>query len=278
MPKNKPAVNRPPLDEVPGKSPTDWAKFWRVNLRTVQRWQKKEGMPHPTNIDGMIRWSAGADKMPAAFVRRIVELRAERAGQDPSKPAGAYTDPDWIEFEKTGTAVVADGEAQQTLERFRDFYAFKLRKANAKSDENEIRAYSDLVIKHEKAIRDNALAAKRLGVDVGELLPRPEVERIIFALAYWMMRAADLHIDALTGTITSMAQGLDRDKVRAALDGELLSTRMLIPFARAARLRAGIGLPDWAVAKFKDTAGDYLENGSELFEQEFTTWNTKDKP
>lgn len=235
----------------------------------------KQGVPHPSDIEAMIRWSALAEKPPAAFMRRVSELKRERSAvSDPGKPgAGAYTDPDWSEFEKQEKPHPSDGESQQTLERLRDFYAFKLRKANAISDENSIRVFSDLVIKYEKAIRDNALAAKKLGVDVGELLPRPEVERIIFALAYWMLRSADLHIDALTGTITSMAQGLDRDKVRAALDGELLSTRMLIPFARAARLRAGIGLPDWAVAKFKDTAGDYLENGSDSFEREFKSWH-----
>jgi hypothetical protein len=117
----------------------------------------------------------------------------------------------------------------------------------------------------EGLLHDALLRAKKLNLDAGDLLPRAEVERILFALGFWLMRCVDRHLDTLTARLQLLAPDLPAEPVRTVLEAELLTVRFLEPLAKAAKINAGVSLPDWLLAKLRQTCGDYLENGEAAF-------------
>jgi hypothetical protein len=235
----------------------DYAQKYRVGERTIKRWAAK-GAPLQDE-DGMAEWSKGQTNLPAGFLEWLDE---RKRGLSPDQPT---TLSDWAEFEKL---VRSDDpkDAMAKIAKARDFAAFMLEKAWKAENRKDQKHFSDLLAKMESCLHDALLRSKKLGIDSGELLPRPEVERVLWALAYWLLRSADQHQDALTTKLTALSPGLAAGPVRAILDPELLSTRFLTPFAYAAKLQGGVGLPAWVVAKMREAAGDFLENGEQHFE------------
>jgi hypothetical protein len=245
-----------------GEPPRDvagQAAWWCLNQRQSLRY-RNDGVPLHSR-DLTLKWAEGREKLPQGFARRCEELRA---GLKKEIPGAA--DKDWAEFELMIRSE-SPQEAMTKITKARDWAYFKLEKAAKANDKKGEKFYGDLLGKMEAILHDAILRAKRLGIDSGELLPRPEVERILWALAFWLLRSADQHQDALTTKLTALSPGLAAGPVRAILDPELLSTRFLTPFAYAAKLQSGVGLPAWVVAKMREAAGDFLEGGEKQFDE-----------
>ncbi len=252
----------------PPKLTRDLAVYWRVTERTIARWRAKGAPLH--DIAGMLEWSRDREKLPRAFIDRIAYLTGapeddgdKRPDTEEARPLDGSPDPNWAEFEKQ-----ARGDdpklAMEKIARARDYAAFRFEKAAAKSDRSGMKFYGDLLAKMESVLHDAQLRAKKLGLDEGQLLPRGEVERIAWALAYWALRAVDLNLDALSVRFEKL--GLSSAAAREVLEPELLSDRFLVPFARAAKIQGGTELPEWLVAKMREACGDFLEKGEAEFD------------
>jgi hypothetical protein len=234
-----------------------YAIRYRVSLRTVKRWAAKGA---PLGDDpAMIEWARGQTNLPAGFLGWIDD-------QSPKKTAPAEgADNDWAEFERL--ARTDDPKASmEKIAKARDFASFKFEKASQVDARGDMKFFADLLAKMESCLHDAQLRAKKLGVDEGELLPRPEVERIAWALAYWTLRAVDQNLDALSSKLAALSPGLEAGPIRAVLEPELLSARFLTPYARAAKIQSGVTLPEWLVAKMRESVGDYLEDGEAAFD------------
>lgn len=241
----------------PGKSIGGQAVYWGISEPTVKR-ERLKGTPLHS-VEETAAW-AESHSVPAAVREKI---KRERRAAAP--PAALPTDsPDWIEFEKA-TRADDPKESMVKIARARDFAAFMFQKAARMADKENQEFYTDLLAKMESCLHDAQLRAKKLGIDAGELLPRPEVERLVWALMYWLLRSTDHHLDALTTKLQALSPGLPAEAVRGILDAELISNRCLIPFARAAKIRSGVTVPDWVVQKMRTTAGDFIENGEASF-------------
>lgn len=240
------------------------AGFWRVNPRTIIQWRSEAAPLH--NVEELAVWATKKKRLPQGFVARLGELRAPSArGESGVGADGRQKATDWETFEKTARTDDPN-EAMVKIAKARDFASYKFELAAKKGDAADLKFYGDLLAKMEGVLHDAQLRAKKLGLDEGDLIPRVEVERILWSVGYWLMRAADLNLDALSSRLEAMAPGLSGKAVRKALEGELLSDRFLVPFARAASIQAGVTVPEWAVAPMRKACGDYLEDGEKAFD------------
>lgn len=254
----KPAVVSLPK---PPRSVAGQAEFYRVTPRTIDRWRAREAPL--LDVAAMIEWAPNQKSLPDSFLARIAELKAMQPG---GKKTAMEGDADWQEF----ISQARSGDAKESLEKLalaRDFASFKFEKASRATDKDNMKFYAELLSKFEGVFHDAQLRARKLGIDEGELLPRSEVERITWAVAYWLLRATDQHLDAITSKLKALSPGLDAEPVRAVLEPELLSCRFLEPFAKAARIQSGVGLPGWLFAKMRESAGDFLEAGEKQFDE-----------
>lgn len=265
-----PAAPAPAPRAAPKKeklSATKWAKFWHVSRVTIYEWVAKtlEGrMPAADNVPAMLRWEKENPSKQAKFAARCAQLRAE-AGEEPEKPKEDRT---WIAFrESFGAGGAADHKAQlKSLEMFRDGYALKLDEALRTSDNGAVKRWNELLIETTNAIRQNQLAAEKLGINHGDIISFAEMDRIIWALGFWLLRSTDLHLDALALKLAALSPGFDPKAVRAVLEPELLSNRFLVPFAKASKA-SGVSLPARAIEKLKTVCGDFLDRGEEAFHE-----------
>jgi hypothetical protein len=265
--KTKKPDDGPPTDPDARNYSSYWAAHWGVTPQAIRDWLRRDDMPMPHDVPGMVAWAATPGRKPRGLLAKAAKLRES---QGVTEPGQKYVDPDWSDFLANRPA----DASKDPLEELRDYYQIKLRKANAAGDENSIRIYSELVIKYEKAIRDNKLAADRMGIEVGQLVPRADVERWAFGIAYWLMRSTDAALDTLSAKLAPLAPGLEAAKVRATAEPFLLGSMILEPFARAS-IQAGIGLEPWLCDRMRKTCGDYLENGERSFDELVSALKTK---
>lgn len=250
-------------------SPKKWALYWRVSRVTIHNWTEKARetppkMPRLDDVPAMLEWEKTQDRAAPAFKERCKELRMERGETAPAPKV----DEAWLKYRATaGESGPADHKAQiKTLEVFRDGYAMKLDEAMARSAHDEVARWNSLLIETTNSIRQNKLAAEKLGLDRGDIISFEEMDRIIAAFGFWTMRQIELHLDAISGKLAALSPGFEKKLVRAVLEPELLSERFLVAFAKASK-PSGVSLPARAVAKLKQTVGDYLEDGERLFRE-----------
>lgn len=211
------------------------AAFWRVDLRTMQRWLARVPPVPVATVEAMLAWYAGVPsatqaKFAHAFRRRISELRVEReraavrssveppapppssaapasphaALGPPAAPASPITpdlpsDPYYAEFLRAhpdDAAAPTDADRLAGLRQALAFANFKLLRSQARGD-HAARKDATEEIRHLSAvIRADELAAQRLNRELGDTLPRADAERLARALSYWLLRSVD-HLHAL---------------------------------------------------------------------------------
>jgi hypothetical protein len=236
-----------------------YAQRYRCGERTIKRYAAK-GAPLGDDA-AMAEWAKGQSNLPGGLLEWCDEYKRKNTAGD----RAPETQSDWDEFQKIARSDDPK-DAMAKIAKARDFAAFMFEKASRADNRKDQKHFSDLLAKMEACLHDAQLRAKKLGVDSGELLPRPEVERVIFAMAFWLMRSADQHLDSLTARLRALAPGLDGEPIRSVLEGELLSDRFLVPFAQAAKIQNGVALPEWVVAKMREACGDFLEHGEKAFD------------
>jgi len=265
------------------------AAFWRVDLRTVQRWLSRTPPLPVDDPAAMIAWVAAQPsvtqaKLSPAFRRRIAELRLE-AARSPSNAAvvgaapasGAIKsplvmpeDPDRAAFlaarqkaDSSQTAQSNDTGYLAALKFERDFAIFKLQRANATNDLPVIKDVTEAITRLSGVIHDEELRAQRLGREIGDIIPRADYERQLKAIAYWLVRTVDDAKAALAPRLAaaSATGPLFRQEVDAILEPVLLTTRVLDPLRRSADLPPGTGaaLPTWALAALRAALAAAIE-------------------
>jgi hypothetical protein len=238
------------------------AKEVGCSTPTLTTWRRAGA---PISDDAPLRdWLVSVGKrVPDALLRRINE-----AGEK-EDPAAPKSDPAaWEEFLKQAGAKLDDNPkaALGELTRARGFASFMWERAAKAGNRSEVKFWADQLAKFEGVLHDAQLRAKKLGIDSGDLLPKAEVERIAWALAFWLMRSTDQHLDALTSKLSKLFPGAAPEDIRRALEPELLTDRWLVPFAKAAKIQAGTTVPDWLVSKMREATGDFIERGEAAFD------------
>ena len=238
------------------------AAWWRINRRTALRW-RNQGVPLHSREMTLAWWDKqDQSKLPQGFNARCEELRGNQKRDLPGE-----SDRDWAEFEAQARTDDPK-EAMAKISRARDWAYFKLEKAAKLDDNKGQKFYSDLLAKMESTLHDAQLRAKKMGLDEGELIPRPEIERIIWAQAFWLMRSSSKHLDAISVKLAAKFPSVEAKDVRDVLEPELLSDRFLIPYARASKIASGVTIPDWLVSEMRKACGDFLEKGEAAFDAE----------
>jgi len=266
------------------------AAFWRVDLRTIQRWVARTPPLPVDDPAAMLAWVASQPsviqaKLSPSFRRRIDELRLDAARISPRTPkaapqtAGAPAplaapdDPDRAAFLAARAAAATPSAAGtpapnttylRDLIQERDFAIFKLQRANTTNNLPVIKDTTEAITRLSGVIHDEELRAQRLGREIGDIIPRADYERQLRAIAYWLVRCVDDAKAALAPRLASAsATGpLFRQEVDALLEPVLLTTRVLEPLRRAADLPAGTGaaLPPWALTAMRAALAAALED------------------
>jgi len=265
------------------------AAFWRVDLRTIQRWVARTPPLPVDDPAAMLAWVASQPsviqaKLSHSFRRRIDELRLEAArapasaatndvGSSSAPPTGAPHDPDRAAFlaarAAAATPTAAGVPAPNTtylrdLIQERDFAIFKLQRANTTNNLPVIKDVTEAITRLSGVIHDEELRAQRLGREIGDIIPRADYERQLRALAYWLVRTVDDAKAALAPRLAaaSATGPLFRQEVDAILEPVLLTTRVLEPLRRSSDLAAGTGaaLPTWALAAMRAALAAALED------------------
>lgn len=250
-----------------------WAEFWRVSQRAIQKWvasHKDGAMPHVSDIPGMLAWELTAKKQSQAFRARCAEIRvgggtvtgpSAAQAEEPKKP-----DLDWQEFRATmGSRPKKEFSLLiQQMEEFAAFYHYKLERAHELGDKGDQRFFNDLFIETSNAIRQQKLAADKLGIEEGQLFTKAQLEKFIRAFVFWSMRAIDA--DLAADPCKALLNLKSVEQVRAVREPRLLADRFVKPFARAARIESDSALSPWMVETVKDAVDDFIENGAKEFE------------
>lgn len=290
----------------------DVASFWCVHLRTAQRWLAEPGRakspPTPPlaaleDPQAMVAWfcrlpSASQSKSTATFRARIDAFRiALERGQPIEKPPGrssetespadpatprnpSFTDPDYEAFlaeraARAATKGPGDGPAHRTLDSLKlrfDFADYKIGLAQSRGLHAEVREWTDTAARLAGVIHDEELRADKLGRELGDTLPRVEVERILRALPFWTLRAIDDLLATLCPAIAARsASPLFPEEVRQLIEPHLISAHLLAPYVRASQVNAGTALPTWAVAALRSSLAATLEDAESVFAALYAT-------
>lgn len=265
------------------------AAFWRVDLRTIQRWVARKPPLPVDDPAAMLAWVASQSsviqaKLSLAFRRRIDELRIEASRAPAAAPSSdsaaarpaasaipAFQDPDRAAFlsaraeaDSAPAARAHDAAYLSSLKLERDFAIFKLQRANTTNNLPVIKDTTEAITRLSGVIHDEELRAQKLGREIGDIIPRPDYERQLRALAYWLVRSVDDIKAALAPRLAaaSATGPLYRQEVDAILEPVLLTTRVLEPLRRAVDLPAGTGaaLPPWALAAMRAALAAALED------------------
>lgn len=246
-----------------------WADHWATTLRGIYRWEQahREGkMPHFSDVPAMLVWVLTARGLTEETKARAAAIRSGEyvIPEMPEPPPPPEPTAAWTKFKE---ARQKKGHAEQLgdLEAFRDFYASKLGEAIDLNQISEIKLYNELLLDTANSIRQQKLAADKLGIEEGRLYTKEQLRAIIRAWAFWAMRGVDTDLPDLCKNVVGVKSV---DEARRITEPILLSARFLKPFAKAARVDGESELAPWIVAEMREAVDDYLENGAEKFQEE----------
>lgn len=239
-----------------------WADFWCVSRRAVQGWVKKG---HPVDrplamADLILSWKSGS---PAARSKALA-LAAESQGllggsetlEDCDNIAASTPAMDVVRTPKVGE-VGADGGGSD-LESTANWCNRMMRRSADMQppDTVSLNFYHDKLLKTRREIRDAEAHSRKMGLDEGAIINREEFERLLFAIAFWMMRGVDVDIDALAPKL----KGLDFvGEIRMALDRFFVRSRFFSAFSKSITQESGLSLPVWAYKILEESVNVFWE-------------------
>lgn len=261
------------------------AKFWGVSVRVMQKMLTARPPWPVDDVPAMLRRvasmpAASQRKLTKSFRRRVDEIRVAQA-QNPSGAPGAATtpghiptdslaDPDYAEFLRTHAQTPSrDGDILAALKTRRAFAAYKLELAQSRGDLAAVKDATEQLRYISGVIYDEETLAQKLGREIGDQLPRAEVERLARALAYWSLRCTD---EILVATCKPLADAsasgpLFPEEVRTLLEPVLLSARVFTPLVRALKSPTALALPAWLVDAHRAALADVIEDADRAFAQ-----------
>lgn len=212
----------------------------------------------------MLLWYSGLSageqaKLAPALRTRLHELRLEAE----TAAAAPALDRDLEEFRKSyKPGGSSDNSTLATLREKRDYYLFKIERAEARGDQAAVGDATRQLAQFANIIHDAEIRALKAGRDLDDLIPKREVEHIAHHLAYNLLRCADSLLAELIQALTSgdpSGARLGAEEIRARVEPLLLSAYVLRPIERAAAGDHQAAPPAWLVAAMRHGAAEVLE-------------------
>lgn len=231
------------------------AKFWGVSLRVMTR-LLSQGVP-VDSMEAMRSWYASLPpdtqgKITAALREKIVGATGKRGKSDADYEAfiAGYSE------EQGDKTVLADLKKQLA------FYMFKHRGASERNNgvgaSEAMRQIKELA----SVVHDTELRAQKLGRDMGDLVPRADLERPARFLAYHLLRCADAALHKIAKDIAERDPKLPMitaPEIRLLGEPLLLTALVFDPMTRAMEGDNGAAPPEWLVKAMKDGLTEVVE-------------------
>lgn len=241
------------VTDQPPKSIEALAQFFRVNERTIKRWRAKAAPLH--SVEEMSKWMLTQKRIPAGAVARMGELTGK--APDGTTPRNAA----WLKFKAEHPE--PKSLVQQT-ELFAAFFKLQLDDALDRGHKGDQKFFSEQFFDASNSIRQQKLAADKLGIEEGQLFTKEQLQRVFRAWTFWAMRGAD---DILAECCPRSLDLKTVPQARAIWEPAILSQRFVKPFAKASRVESESSLSPWMVETMKDAVDDFIENGAKEFEE-----------
>lgn len=148
-------------------------------------------------------------------------------------------------------------DPKESLEGMADYYGRQLNAAtNAEHvDREDVKFWTDLLIKTEESIRRSEAHAKKLGIDRGEMLSREEVERILRAM-FWGGNAC---VSNFSKQIALRLSEKTPQQVHAILKPTLTALMIFEPLKRLSQVPGKIHVPAWVVECARTEEKSYIK-------------------
>ena len=210
----------------PQQTEAELAKEFAVDRRgSIVRWKKLNAPFDGTDAD-MYQWLISND------VRGADEWKKKFREANPG------------EFPKRKTAKKAlKKTATKSAEQLRDEYFTELQEAKDAGDDAREKITLDAYLKIDKQIREQEAHNKKLGLDSGETLPRPEVERI---LKNWIW-GGNACCDKYSKQIAQRLSNKPPAEVHKILKPMLTGLLVFEGLKRMAKVPGEINLPQWFI-------------------------------
>jgi hypothetical protein len=250
------------------KTLEEYALEFRCSTRTVKRYRARGAPLH--DKDKMIAWAKTQAKQAISDATWEVlrEHEKKMLGQQPEQPQPdkKVIKRDWTAFKADlATEGPRDHQAQmRDLESLLEYYRKRVEDAIATEQDTEVKFWNELYLDAFNTLRQQKLAADKLGLEEGQLFSKDQLEKILRALAYWSMRSIETDIPELRKQVIGLT---DERQAHDILDSFLLSNRFLKPFAKASRIESESTLAPWIAETMKDAVDDYIENGVAEFDK-----------
>ena len=152
---------------------------------------------------------------------------------------------------------VDEDEKQRSLEETRDYYSGQLNAATKSSmvDHELIKFWNDLLLKADESIRKSQAHEKKLGIEKGELLSKPEVERILKSL-FW---AGNACCDKFAKQISQRLSDKKPAEIYDILAPMLTALTIFGGLKKVAKTPGDVNLPDWVIECSKTEEKHYLD-------------------
>jgi len=222
-------------------SQTDVAKFFRVHPRKASRWEADGCVFNPFVPIEICKWiRLNRQRIDKELKKRIVEIEKEHA----------------IETSGGNIKPPSNEKERKTLEDFRDYYIEQLNIATAANLADEIKHWSDLLLKTEKCLREAQAHERKLGLEQGETIKREEVERIMKAILF----AGNA---CIKNQIKQMAQGLSMktpQEIYAILPAAILGGKIFEGLSAVSKSDSEVEIPQWMIDCLVEDGGNYIRN------------------
>ena len=210
----------------PQQTEAELAKEFAVDRRgSIVRWKKLNAPFDGTDAD-MYQWMINNDIRGADEWKRV--FREANPGEFPKRKAAKK---------------VAKKTATKSAEQLRDEYFTELQEAKDAGDDAREKITLDAYLKIDKQIREQEAHNKKLGLDSGETLPRPEVERI---LKNWIW-GGNACCDKYSKQIAQRLSNKPPAEVHKILKPMLTGLLVFEGLKRMAKVPGEINLPQWFI-------------------------------
>jgi len=209
----------------PQQTESETAKEFGVTRDTVVRWRKMKA-PFDGKNEDVYQWM----------------VNSKITGGKDWKRAFRDANPSKFPKKKT-TKKEAKKTATKTAEQLRDEYFVELQEAKEAGDDAREKIALDAYLKIDKQIREQEAHNKKLGLDSGETLSRPEVERI---LQNWIW-GGNACCDKYSKQIAQRLSNKSPAEVHKVLKPMLTGLLVFEGLKRMAKVPGDINLPQWVI-------------------------------
>lgn len=231
------------------------AARWKCSIRVMQKLIKAK-VPVHSDLE-MGRWYGGLS--PDQQEKMTPSMRAEivAVGGGSTKP-----DKDHKEF----TALYSEEAGEKTvladLKRQLAFFLFRHKKAAKDNDGVKVSEALRQIKELASIVHDTEIRAHKLGRDMGDLVPRADLERPARFLAYHLLRCADAALAKLAKAIAERdpkLPAITAPEIRSLGEPLFLTALVFEPMERAMAGDNGAAPPEWLMKAMKEGMSEVVE-------------------